>query len=105
VPIGKYGRCGSVITFAPFGTMTVPAPNGHVPATREQRRLARTGGAGHQHALAGGDGDVVDCNQRRSLGSRTRRLIDLDRALPLARGDLDRGCRRRRRLAPLGPRC
>src|SRR5450830_1468060 len=31
--IGKYGRCGSIITLAFFGIMIVPAPNGQTPAS------------------------------------------------------------------------
>src|SRR6185437_9712748 len=31
--IGKYGRCGSIMTFAFFGTTTLPDPNGQIPAS------------------------------------------------------------------------
>src|SRR5262249_60902917 len=33
VPIGKYGRCGKVMTLAPAGTVMRPAPNGQAPAS------------------------------------------------------------------------
>ena len=31
-PIGKYGRCGSIISDAPAGTAILPVPNGQMPA-------------------------------------------------------------------------
>ena len=31
-PVGKYGRCGSIINVAPAGTAIEPAPNGQIPA-------------------------------------------------------------------------
>ena len=31
-PIGKYGRCGSIISEALAGMVTTPSPNGQTPA-------------------------------------------------------------------------
>src|SRR5512139_3125018 len=31
--MGKYGRCGNIITLAPLGTAITPCPNGQTPAS------------------------------------------------------------------------
>jgi hypothetical protein len=56
----------------------------------EQGRFARARGAGDQHALAGGDDDVVGGDQRRTLRQPDQQIVDFDRIAATVGHYLDR---------------
>ena len=87
MPTGKYGRCGSIISRASFGTTMRPEPNGQMPAiARNSVDLPEPDGPVTSTGSPRGHLDVVGRHQRRcrSAGSPRRSSSSTARPSPVA---------------------